>query len=242
MAASQNNSENQGDLSEIKRKLIRRVGVAALMIVGLLGGLALFDHLGSQTEDDAAEHVAEVQPAPRKTPTQPVTPAEIPPAPVEVEEKPPVPEASAAPVDKAAPPMDLPARPEVSAQPKLPKPPSGVAVPVAGAKPTETRSLPQAATAVSGAVRSEPVPAPAPVTAPPRQTSGFALQAGVFSDPRRAEELYARLTLEGIPASIESRVQVGPFKSKEEAERARARMKGLGVEAVLLLPNKAARR
>ena len=122
MAASQNNSENQGDLSEIKRKLIRRVGVAALMIVGLLGGLALFDHLGSQTEDDAAEHVAEVQPAPRKTPTQPVTPAEIPPAPVDVEEKPPVPEASAAPVDKAAPPMDLPARPEVSAQPKLPKP------------------------------------------------------------------------------------------------------------------------
>lgn len=68
------------------------------------------------------------------------------------------------------------------------------------------------------------------------------MQAGVFSDPRRAEELHARLTLEGIPATIESRVQVGPFKNREEAEAARSRLKSLGVDAVMLMPAKGTKR
>ena len=63
----------------------------------------------------------------------------------------------------------------------------------------------------------------------------------MFSDPRRAEELHARLTLEGIPSSIEARVQVGPFKSKEEAEAARSKMKAMGIDAVMLAPIKARR-
>ena len=71
--------------------------------------------------------------------------------------------------------------------------------------------------------------------------SGYALQAGVFSDPRRAEELNARLILEGIPSTIEARVQVGPFKSRAEAEAAREKMKAMGIDAVLLLPKGAKR-
>ena len=63
----------------------------------------------------------------------------------------------------------------------------------------------------------------------------------MFADPRRAEELHAKLTLEGIPSTIEARVQAGPFKNKEEAEAARAKMKALGIDAVLLMP-KGARR
>ena len=77
--------------------------------------------------------------------------------------------------------------------------------------------------------------------APPRLFSGYALQAGVFSDPRRAEELNARLILEGIPSTIEARVQVGPFKSRAEAEAAREKMKAMGIDAVLLLPKGAKR-
>jgi DedD protein len=76
----------------------------------------------------------------------------------------------------------------------------------------------------------------APQPPPPRLFYGYALQAGVFSDPRRAEELHAKLTLEGIPSTIEARVEVGPFKTREEAEAARAKMKALGIDAVLLLP------
>ena len=89
-------------------------------------------------------------------------------------------------------------------------------------------------------MRSEPVAPPQPSSqqqpTPPRLFSGFAVQAGVFSDPRRAEELHARLTLEGIPSTIEARVQAGPFKSREEAEAARVKMKALGIDAVMLMP------
>jgi DedD protein len=63
----------------------------------------------------------------------------------------------------------------------------------------------------------------------------------VFADPRRAEELHAKLTLEGIPSTIEARVQVGPFKTKEEAEVAREKMKTLGIDAVMLSPRGARR-
>jgi DedD protein len=237
MAAKQNNSEPAGDLSDIKRKLIWRMGIAGLMIIALLGGLALFDHFTSRNEEEVpAPQFTEPVPVAKKTVTQPVTPVEA--APVAEEG---TPEASAAPVDKSAPALDLPARPEVSAQPKLPKPssPTGPA-PVMAGRTSETRAAPASA----GAVRSE---APPPVAvlpaspAPSRLLSGFALQAGVFSDPRRAEELHAKLTLEGIPSSIESRVQVGPFKRKEDAEAARAKMKALGIDAVLLPPVKTAK-
>ena len=90
------------------------------------------------------------------------------------------------------------------------------------------------------AIASAPIQSQ-PLAAPPRLFSGYALQAGVFADPRRAEELHARLVLEGIPSTIEARVQVGPFKSKEEAEAVREKMKALGIEAVML-PLKGAKR
>lgn len=237
MAVSQNN-EAPNDLSDIKRKLAWRMGIAGLMIVGLLGGLALFDYTSSRVESEpAAVHYTEPVPVAKKTVTQPVTPVEPASEPKE-EKKEAAPEASAAPVDKSAPKIDLPSRPEVAAQPALPKATqpamrtgSGSAA-TASAKPVETR-------AVSGVVapmRSEPAPSAPPPPSPPRLFSGFAVQAGVFSDPRRAEELHARLTLEGIPSTIEARVQAGPFKSKEEAEAARVKMKALGIDAVMLMP------
>lgn len=46
---------------------------------------------------------------------------------------------------------------------------------------------------------------------------------------------------EGIPATIEARVQVGPFKTKTEAEAARSKLTALGIETVLLPPKSAKR-
>lgn len=98
----------------------------------------------------------------------------------------------------------------------------------------------------------EPVPAtaatlPAPASArslpaPPRLFSGYGLQAGVFAETRRAEELHAKLTLNGIPSTIEARVNVGPFKTRAEAEKARAKLRSLGIEGVLLPPRGASDR
>lgn len=252
--------EESSDLTDIKRKLAWRMGGAGLMIVGLLGGLALFDHYSAPTVTEPSEpQFTEPVPVPKKMVTQPVTPAEPVAEAGKEEAKPAEPESSAAPSDKAAPLVEPPPRPEVAAQPALPKSSQPAAraasapasaVSPAPAKPAEPKASTAAVAAPRAAAAPESTPAAvaAPAAAPSvpstpstmpalsRLFSGFALQAGVFSDPRRAEELHARLMLEGIPSSIESRVEVGPFKTRAEAEAARAKMKALGIDTVLLLP------
>ena len=57
-----------------------------------------------------------------------------------------------------------------------------------------------------------------------------------LSSPQLAEELHAKLALSGVPTSLETRVQVGPFKTREEAERAQRKLHELGVETVLVPP------
>jgi DedD protein len=49
--------------------------------------------------------------------------------------------------------------------------------------------------------------------------------------------LHAKLSLAGIPSTLEARVQVGPFKTRQEAEAARAKLKGLGIEPILIPPS-----
>ena len=235
------------EAADVKRKLAWRMGLAGLMIVGLLGALALFDRLSAPDESEAtAPQFTEPVPVAKKVITQPVTPAEPTPEPAKPEPPAapaPAPEASAAPVDKTAPRSDRPPRPEVAAQPTLPRAPAvGTAPAGRTATPAPAAPAPSAKAAAAAPARAEPPAArsEAPMTgetlAPPRLFSGYALQAGVFADPRRAEDLQARLVLEGIPATIESRVQVGPFKNRAEAEAMREKLKALGVDSVLLPP------
>jgi cell division protein FtsN len=72
----------------------------------------------------------------------------------------------------------------------------------------------------------------------PRQASGFLLQAGVFNSTGRAEEIYATLQKHGVPATLEARVQVGPFRNKAEAEQARSKLQALGIDVQVLAPNR----
>lgn len=109
--------------------------------------------------------------------------------------------------------------------------PSQPTPPAAPARPTSSTAVPTVTTRIApepAAVRPQP--------APPRLFSGFSLQAGVFSSTQRAEELYAKLQLNGIPVTMETRVTVGPFKTREEADAARERMKELGIDSVMLMP------
>lgn len=112
-------------------------------------------------------------------------------------------------------------------------PPSPPTTPLPPARPLAP------AHAASPAPTARPAVEPAvirPAPAAPRLFSGFVLQAGVFSSTQRAEELYAKLQLNGIPATLETRVSVGPFNTREEADAARQKMKELGIDSVLLAP------
>jgi DedD protein len=55
----------------------------------------------------------------------------------------------------------------------------------------------------------------------------------VFSNPDNAKQLIERLHREGVKAYSETRVQVGPFRSREEAEQARLALERLGIRAVI---------
>lgn len=238
------NTEEQGDLSDIKRKLAWRMGIAGLMIVGLLGGLALFDRLSAPSAPEPAEpQFTEAVPVAKKVVTQAVTPAEPSNEAAKPEESPSLPESSAAPVEPPPPPV-------VSAQPALPRASQPAVRAVPPSLPSAMSSSTKLPVPASAAKTAEPKPdmTTTPVAVEPpskpllsKLLSGFAVQAGVFSDPRRAEELQAKLLQEGIPSSIEARVEVGPFKTRAEAQAAREKMKALGIDTVLLLPKGAKR-
>ena len=111
---------------------------------------------------------------------------------------------------------------------KLPETPTDVTYP-----PSVTSSEPRQPSARVVQVQ------PAPPVMPPalqRLFSGFLLQAGVFTNPQRAEELHAKLTLSGVPSTLETRVQVGPFRTRQEAEAAQEKLRELGIGTVLVPP------
>lgn len=251
------------------RRLVKRMGVAGGMVLLLLGGLAVFDQYAGGDSADVAPppQFTEPVPVPKKLTTQTLQ-ADA--GPVKSEEKTPtssVPEATAPPLDKQT--LQPPPQPEVAATPALTKGPAAgarsgvskvavdrtdvpgkdVAAPVHSDPRVNVASGKGDAGAEEVAAAEKPVQtsqesravAPQPLT-PPRLLSGFALQAGVFSDPQRAQDLRDRILQAGIPVTIESRVEVGPFKSRSEAVAARAKLQALGVEAVMLPRKGTARR
>ena len=273
--------------AELKRKLSKRLGLAAVLIVILLGALAGFDYL-SQMEREASQPVAPVQPriGPSITtgrPTDPVPPVDVPITPpptlapkedVPAVEPPPKPEVAAqptvappSPAPVSAQPVPVPAvgKPPVPKTTGAPTPgpsasPQPTSVPVPVGKPTAEVRPPVSESSPEGSSSAPVVGAPASAsaaTAPPtrlpsppkaaqtspaprpvlsRLASGFVLQAGVFSSTERAEELKAKLVMAGVPVTIESRVQVGPFASQKEADEARKKIRDLGIDSIVIPP------
>ena len=62
----------------------------------------------------------------------------------------------------------------------------------------------------------------------------YMIQVGVFTSPANARALQKQLHRAGMDAHLETRVQLGPFKNKQEADKALARTKKLGISAVLV--------
>ena len=113
-----------------------------------------------------------------------------------------------------------------------------------------TQATPAATPAPTRSVVVKPVPAPVPAvtdndsaaaspSTPPTKARpegsslGYKLQLGLFSSMGNAEKLVKELKAKGIEAHTETRVQLGPFKTRAEADEAMAKLRGLGYTPLL---------
>lgn len=110
------------------------------------------------------------------------------------------------------------------------------------AQPAANRAAPRVALATPATPVTVPPPAPVASSVAPRPVPpNFLVQAGVFANHGNAEELRNRLVAAGIPAQIESRVQVGPFGTKQEALAAQQKLRALGLDGGMLVPRPSAK-
>lgn len=198
------------DEAALRRRLINRIALAGVAIVVLLGGLAVIDSM----------YVAPTAPAPVAEPSRQIEAVDVPSTPIAAPE-PPRPEA--VPTIKRAP-----AEPEESSSPSAPMPHHAPAKAVAAA-PAQELAHQEPATVNNHA------PTPRPLTQGTQAERRFVLQMGVFNNIDNAQELLAKLQNGGVPAQIEARVQVGPFKTRAEADAARAKVKAMGLDDGLLM-------
>lgn len=211
----------QDDQDGLKKKLVRRIAMAAVAAVALLGGLALFENYLSP-DPPAPAAPAPTAAAPAAQPAEAPKPEVIP-----AEEK----------KEEAAKPEEPKAEPEKTEMPLAPAPEPRPASRVVIKPPTAAPTAPtKKETVVSRAAPAESraeaaKPDPATVIA-----RSYRLQMGVFSSASNAEELHAKLEKAGIPSYVESRVHVGPFKTQKEADEARRKLKELGLGPGLLIP------
>ena len=178
----------------VKRRLVNRILIAALLVVGLLGSLAMYEAIYIPPPVTATLTLPPKAPAagPETKPIEPAAAARTEPAVAAAAEEKSVPERTAAPS------VPLPQAP--------PK------------KVTATSHRASASRPVTQAVERR-----------------YALQMGVFGNMANAEDLRAKLAANGIPATIEARVSVGPFRTRQEVDAARAKLKQLGLDDGLLL-------
>lgn len=221
----------------LKRRLLNRIAVAAVVMVGLLGSLAIFDALNAPPPAPTkmaalpTASPAKEEPVPEAKPGEPaaVVAAETKPELVAKAEDNAVPERTASP---GAPPLQ-----PLPAEKALTKPATGRAAAMRPFEPVPPAASPAARPDPARELAQAPaMPRRAPASRPITQAGErqYALQLGVFGKLSNAEDLRARLELHGIPSSIEARVHVGPFKSREEVESARAKLKELGLDGGLL--------
>lgn len=254
--------DEAGD-KDFKRRLLLRAGIAALLIVVLLAGLALFDDANTP-KPKSVEPLAEAPTRPASLPVGGTS--QVPPlteAPTsedtaleQIEDS-----ASAATEETSAPPTiaenvvrqsNVAEEAGVSAERPLTKPATArlaMLKPQAANSPAQLQPAqpPQASLRSDASQELKRQASPPPMVAAPASrplsraaatVKGYLLQLGVFNSTIHAEELRAKLELAGIPAQIEARVQVGPYATREEAEQMRSKLRQLGLEEGVLVATK----
>ena len=240
------------DLSQAGRRAKIRIGIALALLVTAIGILTFLNQSRTTTEPlpEAAQTPAQVSMSSQETekpvePEPPKVPDATPPPPVDAAQT------AAEPLPVAPPPP-----PQVSGKPALEQNTKVPAKAVAEKPkavtnkpaPTVTKTVEPAATKPAPQVAAKPVaeakpaakaaaePAPVKPAAEPGKIAapkGFEVQLGVFSDMENAKQLQTKLAEHGIPSHTETRVQIGPFKTRAEADQAKEKLKALGISGVI---------
>jgi DedD protein len=217
---------NQSEDQQLKQRALRRLAIALGLIAAAIIGLAVLDRYTSP-----AKRLLTEKPA-----TEPPPIAALPaPKPVR-----PPPESAGPPSAEPAPAMPPPPPPVVSNEPLAP----AAVKPVPAAReqpvvPEATAGASKAAPQATGARAPAPAggkPAPVPVPAPApaaERVKGFVVQTGVFSSHENALALQSKLQGQGIPSFLETRVVVGPFRTRAEADAATKRLRALGLSGLV---------
>ncbi len=222
----------------LRQRLVKRIGLAGLAIAALLGGLVVIDRY-YVPPPSSLPHAVEVA----------LTPLSL---------KPPETPLAAAPI-VAAPLPIVPAEPEQPSAPGITRP-AGLR-PTEAAKPTEmTKTAKPSKSVTAGVValasQAKPAASKAPIAendrplprstarpATPSKPLGrdkgaqkqYVFQMGIFNDVAKAQHLSEKLKESGVSSRIEVRVQVGPFKTRKEAETARKKLLALGIKPGTLM-------
>ncbi|HYN27309.1 MAG TPA: SPOR domain-containing protein, partial [Burkholderiales bacterium] len=106
----------------------------------------------------------------------------------------------------APPSPELPGEPAQAGHPAAPPPPPQV---LNNEKLAEPAKPAPASPAAGAKISAKPAPAAG---------NAYVVQVGVFMSPANAQALHQQLLKAGIPAHTETRVQLGPFQDRREAE------------------------
>ena len=226
-----------------RRARHRLIGATVLVVAGIVGFSLLFDAQPRPVQVDVAIEIpsrTEAQPLALPSASATEVAAAAPdearvPAPADAAEP------ATAPVAQAVNPSPAAASTPAPDQPATPAPaPEPVLTPAPSKSPVKP-----AAPATPAAPASTVSPAAPPSAPPPAATTGARLvvQVGAYADTRRAQEVRNRLERSGLRTYAQvaqtaegprTRVRIGPFDTRAEAERAAERVKALDLPAVIL--------
>jgi DedD protein len=243
-----------------RRARHRLIGAAVLVLIGVVGFPLLFDTQPRPVQVDipidipdrakarplATGPVVPAQPA-APAPAQPATAA---PAVSGLVTAPAAPAAPAkpAPAPKVAQAEGLDAKEEIVQGKPAPAPKSAASAPVAAKPEAKPETKPAAAPKADDGARAKALleGKTAPVAAPAASAANgerYVVQVGAFADADKARETRLKVERAGLKTYTHvaetkdgkrTRVRVGPFATKAEADRAAEKIKGLDLPAAIL--------
>ena len=208
----------------LKGRPMRRLVLALCLIALVIVALALFDRYSSAPKLMATPASPPVEP-----PVIATLPKPIQPAPETIQHE------GAQSINRLPPPPP----PSVSNEPLAPgesagalKLAQGSANASADIVPESTGGASRAAAKTAPKASAEPPPPPAASKIGPG-AAGYVVQLGVFQSVEHAQSLQAKLKEQGIPTTLETRVIIGPFQDRAEADATQKKMKALGVSGLV---------